>query len=142
MKRIIATVLFALAGLGTVQSAMAQNYRIKASIPFNFVVGSNKLPAGTYTFSSPDNVALDVQNDKQHATVLSSVRADDVQSEKVRLIFNMYGDQYFLSKILYPGSNLNLKLPVSKLEKQMRLQEVKLVEVDRDPKTAHYEGGK
>jgi hypothetical protein len=142
MKQIIATVLLALAGLVTVQSALAQNYRVKASIPFNFVVGSNKLPAGTYTFSSPDNLALQVQNDKQYATVLSSVRADDVQSEKVRLIFNMYGDQYFLSKILCPSSNLNLKLPVSRLEKKVRLQQVKLVEVDQDPNTAHYEGGK
>ena len=142
MKRIIATVLFALAGLGTVQGAMAQSYRVKASIPFNFVVGSNKLPAGTYTFSSPDNVALDVQNDKRHATVLSSVRADDVKSEKVRLIFNMYGDQYFLSKILCPSSNLNLKLPVSKLEKKMRSQETKLVEVDQHPDAKHYEGGR
>jgi hypothetical protein len=142
MKKIIATGLFALASLVAVQSASAQNYKVKASIPFNFVVGSNILPAGTYTFSSQDNLALHIQNDKKHATVLSTVPVDGVLSESIRLVFNTYGDQYFLSKILCPSSNLNLELPVSKLERKARLQEVQLADLGQHRNAAHHDGGK
>jgi len=142
MKKIIATGLFALASLVAVQSASAQNYKVKASIPFNFVVGSNILPAGTYTFSSQDNLALHIQNDKKQATVLSTVPVDGVLSESIRLVFNTYGDQYFLSKILCPSSNLNLELPVSKLERKARLQEVQLADLGQHRNAAHHDGGK
>ena len=142
MKKIIATGLFALASLVAAQSASAQNYKVKASIPFNFVVGSNILPAGTYTFSSQDNLALHIQNDKKHATVLSNVPVDGVLSESIRLVFNTYGDQYFLSKILCPSSNLNLELPVSKLERNARLQEVQLADLGQHRNAAHHDGGK
>ena len=119
MKQMIAMALFALASLVTVDSAMAQNYRVKANIPFNFMVGSTRLPAGTYTFSSQDRIALQIQNGSEQATVLSGVAADDKGSDNVKLIFTLYGDQYFLSKILCPNPMLNLKLPVSKLEKKL-----------------------
>jgi hypothetical protein len=123
MKRIIATALFALAVLVVVDSAMAQNYRVKVNIPFNFIAGSTTLPAGTYTISSDDNFALVIQGGKEHATVLSSLPLDDNQSEKVRLIFNVYGEQHFLHEILCPNANLDLALPLSNAEKNTRIQE-------------------
>jgi hypothetical protein len=115
--------LFALASLVMVNGAMAQDYRFRATIPFSFVVGSTRLPAGTYTFSSPDSIIVQIHSGRYNASTVGSTASDAVRKNDLRLVFNTYGDQYFLSKIFCPGSGLNLELPVSKAEKTLRLQE-------------------
>lgn len=123
MKRIIAIIVFALAALVTVRGAIAQDHRIRVTIPFNFNVGGMSLPAGTYTISSEDLLSIQIQNGKQSITVLSSAPAEDNASEHDKLVFNRYGNQYFLSKILSSYASMNLEMPVSKIEKRARLQE-------------------
>ena len=39
-----------------------------------------------------------------------------------RLVFNKYGDQYFLREIQCPSIALNVEIPRSKQEKQVRAQ--------------------
>jgi hypothetical protein len=43
-----------------------------------------------------------------------------------KLVFNRYGDQYFLSEILTASDALNVKIPASKREQRVRLQEASL----------------
>jgi hypothetical protein len=125
MKRIIAIALFALASLVTVGNASAQS-QIRATIPFDFTAGRAVLPAGTYTISSGNRIAVVIQNGTQHATVLRSTIADEDPSMKNRLVFNKYGDQYFLREILCPSSHLNLELPATKMEENARTHRASL----------------
>lgn len=114
MKRVIAITIFTLASLITASSANGQDHRVRATIPFDFTVGNKHLSAGTYTITSQDFVSVVIRNDKEHATVLSNTRIDDAHTDFGRLIFNKYGDQYVLHKILCSYANLNLELPISK----------------------------
>ena len=122
MKRIIVTALFALANLVMVHGAMAQEYKFKATIPFSFLVCSTRLPAGTYTFTSQDTI-VQIHNGRHNAATVGSAADNSTRKDDVRLVFNIYDDQYFLSKILSPNAGINLQLPVSKTEKTLRLQE-------------------
>ena len=52
MKHITAIALFIAATFITAGKAMAQDYAVQATIPFNFTVNGNQLPAGNYTLGS------------------------------------------------------------------------------------------
>jgi hypothetical protein len=45
-----------------------------------------------------------------------------------KLVFNRYGDQYFLRKIISSAAANCMDIPVSKLERRVRWQESKLHE--------------
>ena len=108
--------------LATVGTAAAQNHQVRATIPFDFVAGSAYWPAGTYTITSEDLVIVEIQNGKHDAKLLRSAPADEVKSDS-ELVFNGYGDQYFLSEILSSDANIKVRLPVSKMEERVRFQQ-------------------
>ena len=93
--------------LATVGTAAAQNHQVRATIPFDFVAGSAYWPAGTYTITSEDLVIVEIQNGKHDAKLLRNAPADEVKSDS-ELVFNGYGDQYFLSEILSSDANIKL----------------------------------
>lgn len=125
MKRITAITMF-LAGLVTISSASAQDHAVKATIPFDFTVGNTLLHSGTYTVISDFPNVIEILNNKQHVEVLSLVNAADNKSKSRKLVFNRYGNQYFLSEILCSSEQMNLQLPTSKLEKRVQHQEASL----------------
>jgi hypothetical protein len=126
MKRIIAIALFAASSLAAAGNLSAQEHVVKANIPFDFTVNNNVLPAGTYTISSLSPSAVQVRNANGHVAELSLVQNDDKRSTTPVLVFQRYGNQYFLHEILAANA-MNVAVPRSKRE-QRRLQEAKLQE--------------
>ena len=126
MKRIIAIALFAASSLAAVGNLSAQDHMVKANIPFGFTVNNRVLPAGTYTISSLSPYAVEVRNVKGRIAELSAVHNDDKRSTTPVLVFQRYGNQYFLHEILAANA-MNVAVPRSKRE-QRRLQEAKLQE--------------
>jgi hypothetical protein len=131
MKRIIA-MAFCLASLVAASHASAQNHIVKADIPFDFTAGGKLLPSGTYLITSDTDSpnVIQIQSPQQKVAVFSMAYAayaapGDV-SKPGKLVFNKYGDQYFLSKILSSSAPMNVQLPTSKLEKRTRSQEAQL----------------
>ena len=122
MKRFAAIVLFGLASLGMVNRASAEDHEARVTIPFDFSFGRMLLPAGTYTITSPNQITVVLNNGKQSAAVLRSAVAEEDHSGVNKLVFNKYGDQYFLRVILCSTSHLNLAFPPSKAEKQAQLK--------------------
>lgn len=106
MKKHSYTILVIAALLATIfTSALAQSDRlIKASIPFNFVIKDRALPAGEYVFALVQlggSDAVKIQSADGHITSFvptRSARAKASQTEP-NLVFNRYGDQYFLSQV-------------------------------------------
>ena len=128
MKRITTMLLFTLAVFAAVGNVSAQDHAVTANVPFNFTVATKLLPSGSYTITSDiasPNVVL-IRDGEQHIAILSMVHADGKDSKKNVLVFNKYGDQYFLHEILSSSSGINLELPASKLEKKVQHQEARL----------------
>ncbi|QNI33751.1 hypothetical protein H7849_07475 [Alloacidobacterium dinghuense] len=126
MKRIVAIIFFALAVMVTVGTASAQQHKIRVTIPFDFNAGNTKLPAGTYTISSTDLIAVVIQNHEHTVTLLRTSPVEDNRSEFGKVVFDKSGDQYFLRKILASYAHLNLELPTSRSEKSTRLNHASL----------------
>jgi hypothetical protein len=126
MKRIIAIALFAASSLAAAGNLSAQDHMVKANIPFDFTVNNKVLPAGTYTISSLSPYVVEVRNVKGHIAEFSAVHNDDKRSTTPVLVFQRYGNQYFLHEILATNA-LNVAVSPSKRE-QRRLQEATLRE--------------
>ncbi len=115
---LIALTLFA--GL-MVPATQAQSIMLKADIPFDFVVGDKQLPSGEYHVKSPQSGVMLIQSKDAHSSAI--VLTTGMQAGKIsdvgKLVFNRYGDQYFLSKIWAPSSDTGRELPKSRLEREV-----------------------
>ena len=129
MKRTTAITLLAIANFAMAGTSFAQSNGVRATVPFDFTVGSKLLPAGTYTIApATENKSVIVirSHDKAFAA-LSLVHQDDNKSPNGgKLLFHKYGGQYFLSEILCDRADMNVELPTSKREKTAQLQQATL----------------
>lgn len=107
-----------------VGSAQGQSLasKIKANIPFDFIVADKKLSAGEYYIGRAqaglgDSVIL-IRSTDQPASVFSLTHAVDISEpkEKGTLVFHRYGDQYFLFQVWPAGTNTGRVLPKSRRE--------------------------
>jgi hypothetical protein len=116
---------FALGLLLVVSTAHAQSSPVSARIPFDFVVGKQVLPAGDYTLShiGAGSQELAIRNTEQGTTKLTNSRACEQRepAKKTVLVFNRFGDQYFLSEIWVEGNSRGRQLPKSPIETQMAM---------------------
>lgn len=123
MKRTIAIAFFASTMIMALSSASAQG-KAKATVPFNFRVGSALLPAGAYEFESTDSRVLWIRYQNGHANAVAVAMTTSGETAPAsRLVFNRYGDQYFLSETLSASGESQKKLAPSKLEKSVRAEE-------------------
>jgi hypothetical protein len=124
MKRIAVIALIVLAGFCTAGSLQAQSHEVRANVPFDFTVGNKQLPAGSYKFFSTPNDMIWIQNGDQQIAVLSRTEDAYISSNYVSdLVFNKYGDRYFLKEIDCTSIGLDVDIVPSKLEKQVRTQQ-------------------
>jgi hypothetical protein len=106
-------------------AANAQSPRSQVtSIPFDFVVGQKTLPAGKYVVKPNRGIsdsAWLVQSTDGHDTVVISTRSVQASKtpKKTKLVFNKYGDKYFLSQIWTDGSDSGRELIRRKQEREL-----------------------
>jgi hypothetical protein len=100
---------------------------MRATIPFDFTVREKVLPAGTYQIQRLGEQAdvLVIKNIKdnheQEVLLTQSTTALDVYS-RTELVFQRYGDRYFLSKILIEGRQIGREVIPSRAERQLRTE--------------------
>lgn len=124
MKRIALIALIVLAGFCTAGSLQAQSHEVRANVPFDFTVGNKQLPAGSYRFFSDPHDLIWIQNSDQQIGVLSRTEEVGYSPKYVsELVFNKYGDRYFLKEIDCTSIGLDVDIIPSKLEKQVRTQQ-------------------
>src|SRR4051794_10191851 len=101
--RAIATLGFIM-GLAAFSAYAQAQTSERANIPFEFYAGSAKLPAGIYdirraSIGSP--VFVIAKDDSRSAAMVMTHRSlrSRTDEPESKLIFNRYGDQYFLSQV-------------------------------------------
>jgi len=124
MKRITAIALLAIANFAVAGTSFAQSKAVQAKVPFDFTVGNKLLPSGTYTIEKESQWIIAIKNNDKPIAMVSVVNQDGEKSANGgKLIFHKYGGQYFLSEVLSDRANMNVRVPVSKTEKRVKLQE-------------------
>ena len=113
-------------GLGfllAVSAAQAQESRVKANIPFDFVVGDQVMPAGEYQVSpiggSGQAISILSEDRKSTALVVTSACATSGPSKNTKLVFHALGGRYFLSQIWTAGYSQGRQLHESKAEREL-----------------------
>ena len=126
MKRQMLTLVGVLGMLLAAGSASAQTIKVKADVPFNFIINKATLPAGEYTLMSVGTEsarALSIRSaDKQNQALVLANHVDSRTPCKTsKLIFNRYGDRYFLSQVWVAGNDSGRQLPRSPRETEVAM---------------------
>ena len=109
-----------LLALTTCFRADAQTMNLKAEVPFDFQLGDARLPAGTYQITHNGPVlTMRAQDGGKGASYLT------IGGSRVRgtgegvLVFNKYGGDYFLTKVVPRDEGDTRVLPKSRREKEL-----------------------
>ena len=98
----IAALLFSVAGL--MVPARAQEEKVIVTVPFEFIVGAQTLPAGTYTVSKTSAWQYSplLLASQQRDMFLLPSAFDGKRLEELSLSFDQVGDKHFLKQIETP----------------------------------------
>jgi len=102
----------------TATGAFAQAYA-KANVPFDFMVGSAQLPAGTYEVKVEEQNTISIRNGDSSAAALSNARREYPRNTAAKLVFHKVGSEYFLAEIWRNSSTEGMIVPTSNQEKEM-----------------------
>jgi hypothetical protein len=124
MKNLTAIALFVAAGFVTAGSALAQDHKVTANVPFNFTVDGRTLPAGNYTIGNDANSPrmLTIADRKDGVAIMAITIPDSGYAADNKLVFHRYGNQYFLSEVRTTSGAMTCHLPTSKQEKWAKAQ--------------------
>jgi hypothetical protein len=124
MKKRGATLLILMLALLT-GLASAQT-RITAEVPFDYVVNGKTMLAGETSIKAEGDAQtiLWISSENTRMAVLSNATESNTASDMTKLVFHKYGDRYFLASIEREGECRGYGLPASKLEAELRAQNV------------------
>lgn len=128
MKKIfVAIVATALLALAITSPARAQlpGTAMRAYIPFDFSVNGKTLPAGHYEVrritEAPEGLIIrSVDNKRDHVVFETESVQQNQLPRRDELVFDRYGDSYFLSEVLVGGTETGRRLAPTRAEKQLR----------------------
>jgi hypothetical protein len=114
--------LATLTGLASAQTAKV----ITAQVPFDYVVNGKTMLAGECSIKAQGDGqrVLWIASENTGMYVLPNATESTAASDRTKLIFHRYGDRYFLASIEREGESRGYELPASKLEAELRAQNV------------------
>ena len=117
------SILLALTVLLLATAAQAQTTNVKASIPFDFVVGDHAYSAGEYTVKSISQsspaIRIDNADESEKGIALANACEKLQPATQTTLVFQRLGNNYFLYQIWTEGNSLGRQFRVSKKEAQL-----------------------
>ena len=144
LKGFTMLVLVAVMALSTaVASGQSNNAnKLSANIPFEFNVGYKTMPAGEYTVQTVVS-AGDALLIKSAAANISALRLSEATSRNkdkrhARLVFNRYGDRYFLAEVWNGIDDIGRQLLKSEEERAVE-REFAIASAEREAAHATYQ---
>jgi hypothetical protein len=124
MKSTKQVALLLLFVMGVLTLAQAGPGPARFTVPFDFAVGTQVLPAGEYSVQPAlsDRVLLRSHDGRTVTTVLAVPVKSQKASSETALVFKRYGERYFLSQIWTQGSEFGREVPASAAEQEARKQ--------------------
>jgi hypothetical protein len=113
--------MIAMAVVASTRVAQAQE-AMRVNIPFDFVAGNTNLPAGEYlveTLGTTHTLLLIDRKESASAFINTNAAVSAEPQSESKMIFNRYGDRYFLSQVWAAGYSTGRQLLKSAREKEM-----------------------
>ncbi len=120
LRRLLVTIgLSAVLG-SSLLNAQMYGKAAKADVPFSFRIADRVLPPGNYTVTARSNGLTQLWNTdtNQGMVFVANSEMQDPQSD-AKLVFNCYGDRYFLAQIWFGSGDSGRVLPKGHLEKEI-----------------------
>lgn len=120
-------VLLGLSVLLMAAAAQAQQTKVQANVPFDFVVGDRTYPAGEYSLRSVtnDGAVIQLTNDVDARNVNSNSCRNATLATQTKLVFRKMGDEYFLYQVWTEGNLSGREFPRSDMEIRLAQQHEK-----------------
>jgi len=113
----------------SVNAQQLSESKITVNIPFEFVIGEKTFPAGQYSLrrivsnSSADQLLIhSVDRSVDTPTGITRPNRGSEIQKRSSLVFNRYGDQYFLYQVWTAGSDTGRELFRSRTERNLAKQ--------------------
>lgn len=105
--------------VGSVQAQTGS--KMEVNIPFDFAAGRTSLRAGSYSITLiSENMLLIRSRDGKKSVLLPARQARHIGTGKpARIIFNRYGDRYFLSQTFLSEEDLGCAVDPSRAERDL-----------------------
>ena len=116
-------VLLLMMALSTnVITANGQPEKLKANVPFDFIVGDKTLAAGQYDIQAvtAGGDALAIRRADREDAALRLTRTITAKEHKPALVFHRYGNMYFLSEVWEGGDRIGRRVDESRQERAIR----------------------
>ncbi|HTT32748.1 MAG TPA: hypothetical protein VMH48_04025 [Methylomirabilota bacterium] len=120
--------ILAMLGLTLTVGALPGAAQAKRSLilkaPFSFMVEQQKMPAGSYQILVEHGwLQIRSEDSKNAAVVLTLPVAGKTPESVGQVVFNHYGDQYFLSQVWLPDMQAGRQTLESRQEKELEKME-------------------
>ena len=97
---------------------------LEVNIPFQFHAGNTKLPAGRYlihVLDDADQTVMEISSADDSISALFEVQVVNADSAPIKseVVFNKYGDRYFLAELIQEGNPVGSKVVESRYEKRI-----------------------
>jgi hypothetical protein len=129
-KWLVVVTLVVLSGMAAAQ--LNSGSRLVTQVPFEFVVADRIIPAGecVVQVATMDGRTLMIRNADAKVSLFStsSLTVGKQGASDYALVFKQYGDRHFLSGIKLRDSKITYRLPESKVEAELRVQNVSATE--------------
>src|SRR6476469_6046140 len=92
--------------VGTSRARADEIVLTNLKVPFSFMVGDVRLPAGDYTVreaSIGEDVLEIISTDGRYFALASTIPGMPSRDDKTQLVFQKFGHDYFLSRIAHEG---------------------------------------
>jgi len=122
MKNVLGCLSMAAVAVLLAAPVSAQTITLKASVPFDFVVGGHTTPAGDYMVSTSGDMGLlrvwNVATGTMPAVVTTNRADGPSDGSGAYLTFNRYGGDYFLAGIWDGSGAGGRSIPMSNAEQE------------------------
>jgi len=101
-------------------SLLAQQMEpMRVSIPFDFRIGAENVPAGNYEIQASNGILM-FRHEGRFVALTLTIPASRFNAPTTGLVqFHRYGNDYFLASIWTPYNNSGVAVPESKQEKEV-----------------------
>ena len=125
MKKQISRALLGLAAalaLGVAADAQAVTNAVFVRVPFDFVAGGKRMPAGRYSVRrvrSDAETALIIRSEDGRSSAVVLTNTGDARPSAAALVFRKHGDRYLHAEVSMPGTASVRELPETGAERRL-----------------------
>jgi hypothetical protein len=112
------------AAMVSASQAFAQSKEMRVNVPFAFHNGSQRMPAGVYRVTIESSHLILLRGSSKSGYVNTNPEIGK-PAAKGKLVFQRYGDQYFLREVWAAESETGEKCTKSKLERETEIAQNK-----------------